>query len=82
MTRTIEQIVRVSRLAGFTPELLNPAAQSVERLRHNAVILLPVPEGIGGNLPLNEKAQTALAEFVRGGGVLIFFPSRPPGVLL
>jgi len=38
MTRTIEQIVRVSRLAGFTPELLNPAAQSVERLRHNAVI--------------------------------------------
>jgi len=29
MTRTIEQIVRVSRMAGFTPELLNPAAQSV-----------------------------------------------------
>src|SRR5467141_2891402 len=82
MTRTIEQIVRVSRMAGFTPELLNPAAQSVERMRHNAVILLPVPEGIGGNLPLTEKAQTALAEFVRGGGVLIFFPSRPPGALL
>src|SRR5882672_11076858 len=82
ITRTIEQIVRVSRLAGFTPELLNPATQSVDRLRHNAVILLPALVGNGSNLPLTEKALTALAEFVRGGGVLIFFPSRPPGALL
>src|SRR5467141_221799 len=82
ITRTIEQIVRVSRMAGFTPELLNPAAQSVDRLRQNAVILLPAPVRNGSHLPLTEKARTALAEFVRGGGVLIFFPSRPPGALL
>jgi hypothetical protein len=80
--RMIEQIFRVSALAGYTPELLNPAAQSVERLLRNAVILLPLPEGNGSNLPLSEKAQTALLEFVRRGGVLVYFPSRPPGTLL
>ena len=82
MAQTIEQIFRVSSLAGFTPELLNPSAQSVERLLRSAVILLPVPEGDGNNLPLNEKAQAALVEFVRRGGVLIYFPSRPRGELL
>jgi hypothetical protein len=82
IARTMEQISRVSGLAGFTPELLNPAAQSAERLLRNAVILLPVPERNVGNLPLSEKAQTALVEFVKRGGVLIYFPSRPPGALL
>jgi Glycosyl hydrolases family 35 len=82
ITRTIEQVVSFAGQAGYAPELLNPAAQPEERLRHNAVILLPVPEGNGGNLPLSEKAHSALTEFVRGGGVLIFFPSRPPGALL
>lgn len=80
IARTIEQIFRVSALAGFTPELLNPAAQSAERLLRDAVILLPVLQGSG--LPLSEKAQTALLEFVKRGGVLIYFPSRPPGALL
>jgi glycosyl hydrolase family 35 len=80
--RTIEQVSRVAGVAGFTPELLNPAAQSVERLQRNAVILLPVPEGDGSNLQLSEKAQTALVEFVRRGGVLVYFPSRPSGALL
>ena len=82
IARTIEQIFRVSGLTGFTPELLNPAAQSVDRLLRSAVILLPVPGGNGSNLPLAEKAQTALLEFVRRGGVLIYFPSRPTGALL
>src|ERR1019366_10405442 len=79
---TIEQLFRVSGLAGFTPELVNPAAQSVERLLRDTVILLPVPEENGNNLPLSEKAQTALVEFVRRGGGLIYFPSRPRGALL
>jgi hypothetical protein len=82
LSRTIEQIVRVAGLAGFTPELLNPAAQSVERMQRNAVILLPVLEKDGSNLQLSEKAQTALVEFVRRGGVLVYFPTRPPGALL
>jgi hypothetical protein len=81
IARTMEQIFRVSALAGFTPELLNPSAQSVERLLRNTVILLPVLERNDSNLPLSEKAQTALVEFVKQGGVLVYFPSRPPGAL-
>src|SRR5579872_416140 len=80
LSKTVEQIVRVSRLAGYTPELLNPGAQSVERLLRNNVILLPVPEG--SDLSLSEKAQRALVQFVARGGVLIYFPTRPPGSLL
>jgi hypothetical protein len=82
IAQAIEQIFRVSSLTGFTPELLNPSTQSVERLLRSAVILLPVPGGNESNLPLTEKAQTALVEFVRSGGVLIYFPSRPHGELL
>jgi hypothetical protein len=81
LSQTIEQIARVSQLSGYMPELLNPAAQSVERLLRNHVILLPVPEGIGNNLSLSEKAQRALVQFVARGGVLIYFPARPPGSL-
>jgi hypothetical protein len=82
IARMIEQTFRVSALAGYTPELLNPAVQSVERLLRNAAILLPVPQGNGTILPLAQKAQAALVEFVKRGGVLIYFPSRPPGALL
>jgi hypothetical protein len=81
-SRTIEQIFRVSSLAGFTPELVNPSVQSIDRLQQDSVILVPVPEGYESHLPFTEKALTALAEIVRGGGVLIFFPARPPGDLL
>ena len=82
IAQTIEQIFRVSSLAGFTPELLNPSAQSVERLLRTPVILLPVPDGNGSNLLLTDKAQAALVEFVRRGGVLVYFPTRPQGELL
>jgi len=80
LSQTIEQIARVSQLTGYTPELLNPAAQSVERLLRNHVILLPVPEGTG-TFSLTEKTQRALVQFVARGGVLIYFPVRPPGSL-
>jgi hypothetical protein len=81
ISQTIERVFRVAGLAGFTPELLNPAAQSVERLLRDAVILLPVPGGNGSNFALSERGQAALVEFVRRGGILIYFPSRPQGAL-
>ena len=80
--QTTEQIFRVSRLAGYTPELLNPGTQSVERLLRNNVILLPVPEGNANNFSLSEKAQRALVQFVARGGVLVYFPTRPAGSFL
>jgi hypothetical protein len=82
IAQTIEKVFRVAGLAGFTPELLNPAAQSVERLLRDAVILLPAPAENGTHLALSDRAQAALVEFVRRGGVLIYFPSRPQGALL
>ena len=81
LSQAIEQIVRVSQLAGYSPELLNPTAQSVERLLRNNVILLPVPGGNGNDFSLSEQAQLALVEFVKRGGVLIYLPVRPSGSL-
>jgi hypothetical protein len=81
VSRATKQIFRVAQLAGYTPELLNPAAQSVERLLRNNVILLPAPEGNANHLVLSEKAQMALVQFVSRGGVLIYFPARPTGSL-
>ena len=80
--RAMEQLFRAAGLAGFAPELVNPAEQSVERLLRDPAILLPVPRENAGDLQLTEKAQVALVEFVRRGGILIYFPSRPQGTQL
>jgi hypothetical protein len=81
IAQTIEQVSRVAGLAGFTPELLDPGTQPVERLLRDAVILLPSSSGSGSNFILSEMAQATLVEFVRRGGVLVYFPSRPQGTL-
>jgi hypothetical protein len=78
----IEQIFRTAGSAGFAPELVNPAAQSVERLLRDPVIILPVHESNAGSPQLPEKTQLALVEFVRRGGTLLYFPSRPLGAQL
>lgn len=75
----MEQLCRVAALAGYTPELVNPAAQSVERLLRDTVIVLLVPQHDAGNFQLSDQAQQALVEYVRRGGVLAYFPSRPAG---
>jgi hypothetical protein len=80
-TRALDQIFRVTELAGFSPELVNPAAQPVERLSRDSVILLPAIEGIGGNQPLSNEAKTALLEFVRRGGVLVCVSSPATSLL-
>jgi len=80
-TRALEQIFRVTELAGFSPELVNPAAQPVERLLRDSVILLQAIAGMGGNQPLSNEAQTALVEFVRRGGVLVCVSSRTTSLL-
>src|SRR6202030_3977529 len=82
ISRSLEQMFRVASFAGFAPELVNPAAQSVERMLRDTVILLQTPEGNGNSFELSEKAQTALVEFFRRGGTLVYFPARPSGKLL
>ncbi len=75
----IEKLCRAAALAGYAPEFVNPAAQAVERLLRDPVILLDVPQDVGRNFQLSERAQEALVEFVRRGGVLVYFPARPAG---
>ena len=43
--KAVEKSIGAAIDAGFTPELLNPAAQSVDRLLRNHVIVFSIPEG-------------------------------------
>jgi len=79
--RDLEQVFRAAEAAGFAPELVNPAAQPVERLSRDAVILLPVSREISGDPVLSEDARRALIEFVRRGGALVCVCSQPARVL-
>jgi hypothetical protein len=74
----VEQLFRAATLAGFTPELVNPAAQSEDRLLRDPVILLPVPEDGGTRPEMLDTAREALADYVRRGGVLLDFPATSP----
>jgi Glycosyl hydrolases family 35 len=41
-----------------------------------------VPEDVQGDFELSEHAQEVLVEYVRRGGVLVYFPARPRGARL
>ncbi|MBZ5662555.1 MAG: beta-galactosidase [Acidobacteriia bacterium] len=77
--QVMEQLCRVAALAGYAPEIVNPGAQSADRLLRDSVILVRVPQEDGSHFQLSERAQTALLEFVSRGGVLVYFPVRPQG---
>ncbi len=79
ISQTLMQVERVAQLAYLADEFLDPAAQPVEQLLRHAVVLLPVFDTSEKKLPLSEKAQKALVEYVRSGGTLICFPARPVG---
>ena len=80
--RMTEQLFRAASLAGYAPELVNPAAQSVERLLRDRLIILSVPEDGPNPFRLSDRAQAALLDFVKRGGTLAYFPRRPQGALL
>ncbi len=73
--QAVEQLFRAASLAGFTPELVNPGAQSEERLLRDPVILIPVSEDGSTRPKMLDKAREELAEYVRRGGVLLDFPA-------
>ena len=80
--QALQQLFRAASVAGFSPELIDPVDQPVERLLRNRAIVLPAAESATGAFQLSEKAQAALVEFVRRGGTLIYFPPKPQGTLL
>jgi hypothetical protein len=70
--RALEQVLRVAELAGRTPEVVNPATQTVEQLLRDSVLLLVAPKAeSGAEEVLPERAQQALEDYVRRGGKLI-----------
>jgi Glycosyl hydrolases family 35 len=73
--QAVEQLFHAATLAGFTPELLNPSAQSEERLLRDPVILLPVSQEGASRPEMPDKAREELAEYVRRGGILLDLPA-------
>jgi len=81
--RALEQVMRVAEMAGHTPEVVNPATQSVERLLRDPVLILVAPKtASAGQMMLPPGAQQALAAYVRRGGSLIAESAAPtmPGL--
>jgi hypothetical protein len=81
--RALAQVLRVAELAGRTPEVVDPETQPVERLLRDPVLLLIAPKtALGAEQVLPERAQRALIEYVRRGGVLIAESAEPtlPGL--
>ena len=81
VTNTTAQIERLAQYAGMTTELVDPEHQPPEQLLRHALLLLPAYKPEDAAFALTEKAQRALDAFVRGGGVLVCFPSRPSGAI-
>jgi hypothetical protein len=80
-----ESVMRVERLATLSmlsTELLDPENQPVEQLLRDAVVFLPVFDPDRSQFRLSERAQHTILEYVRRGGTLVVFPTRPTGTIL
>lgn len=75
----ILRLEKLGQLDHLVSEVFDPEYQPLEQLERDAVLVLPVfrPGELG--FELSEKAQTAIVEYVRRGGTLVFFPERPKG---
>jgi len=82
VSNAVMRIARVAQLAGISSELLDPQYQPVEQLLRHPVVLLPVFDSPAGKFQLSEKAQRSVVDYVRKGGTLILFPTRPTGAII
>lgn len=78
----IGQLCRIAALAGYTPSLIQAATQPIGRLQRERAIVLDVPQDNANGYSLPEAVQKSLLEYVKKGGVLVYFPSRPKGAML
>jgi hypothetical protein len=79
---TVQKIERLAQLGHLSSELLDPEYQPVDELLRDPLVFLPVFDSEGKPLELSEKAQQSLVEYVRRGGTLFSFPSRPEGKII
>jgi len=76
---TVQKIERLAQLDHLASELLDPQYQPLDQLLRDPFIFLPAFDSLGKQFQLSEKAQQNLVEYVRQGGTLFVFPSRPAG---
>jgi hypothetical protein len=81
-TNLVMRLERLGALAMLSSEILDPQRQPAEQMLRDPVVLLPMIDPPRPELALSERAQKTLVEYVRRGGTLIAFPSRPTGRVL
>ncbi len=75
----VQKIERLAQLDHLSSELLDPQYQPVDQLIRDPLVFLPAFDSLGSQFQLSEKAQQNLVDYVRRGGTLFVFPSRPAG---
>jgi len=83
--RVSESVMRLERLCALgmlSSELIDPEYQPVEQLLRDPMLLLPVFDSDQSQFQMSERAQRAVVEYVRRGGTLVAFPSKPAGRVL
>jgi hypothetical protein len=81
VSQTILRLEMLGQLTHLSSELLDPEYQPVDQLLRDAVILLPVFDPTKPEFLMSEKSQRELGEYVRRGGILVMFPTRPSGII-
>jgi hypothetical protein len=82
VSESVMRVERLSTLATLSSELLDPAHQPVEQLLRDPLLLLPVFDPDRPQFQFSEQAQRVIVQYVRRGGTLLVFPTRPAGTIL
>jgi hypothetical protein len=82
VSNSVMRVERLATLATLSTELLDPAYQPVDQLLRDPMLLLPVFDPDKPQFQLSEQAQRTIVAYVRRGGTLVVFPSRPTGAIL
>jgi hypothetical protein len=82
VSESVMRIERLCALATLSSELLDPEYQPVSQLLRDPLLLLPTFDSEEPQFQLSDRAQSAIVEYVRRGGVLAVFPARPAGQII
>jgi hypothetical protein len=82
VSESVMRVERLATLAMLSTELLDPAYQPVEQLLRDPLLLLPVFDPDRPQFQLSDQGQRVIVQYVRSGGTLVVFPTRPTGAIL
>ncbi|MGH9734904.1 MAG: beta-galactosidase [Candidatus Acidiferrales bacterium] len=78
----VMRIERLAELDFLSSELVDPQYQLVEQLLRDPVLFLPVFDPAKPEFQLSNRAQQEIVDYVRRGGTLVIFPTRPEGNII